>query len=405
MSNIRHYSILDIIIICTLVVLNFLFSIVTCSKKSDTIEVQFESSFVTFINTNIIDGTGAEPFKNGILVVKDGIIEAIGSNSSIQIPPGSRIIDAANCTILPGFINTHVHNALDENNLTIWAQYRITTVRELGTIAPLSYGISTRDSYSKNPYNSRLVFSGRFLTVPNGYPIRPNGVESTIITSVDEAAQKTLEEINAGVDNIKIMLDDYDGSYPTLNLEQTNAIANIAHSHGLHVSAHITKSSFLNYIFSAGVDDIVHSITDTLNDETINEIVKRNIYITPTLHIQNPIKRPQIGTNLHRFIQLGGKVAMGNDVGSKDYDFLEYGMPITEIENMQKAGMTPMEIIVSATMNAAMVCRLGNKLGTLVKGKTADLIIIDGNPLEDIHNLKNVMLVMRDGVIIKNLLK
>jgi imidazolonepropionase-like amidohydrolase len=103
--------------------------------------------------------------------------------------------------------------------------------------------------------------------------------------------------------------------------------------------------------------------------------------------------------NLRRFVEAGGRVALGNDAGY--LAGLEIGMPLEEIEWMQTAGLTPMQIIVAATRDAAYVCRRQDVLGTLEVGKFADVLVVDGNPLEDLQALTNVRLVVHGGVIIR----
>ncbi len=104
-------------------------------------------------------------------------------------------------------------------------------------------------------------------------------------------------------------------------------------------------------------------------------------------------------SNLRRFVDAGGNVAMGNDGGY--VAGLEIGMPITELEAMMDAGMTPMQIIVASTKNAAEVCRLSDKLGTIEFDKVADILVVRGNPLEDLHALLDVERVIHGGTVIR----
>ena len=104
--------------------------------------------------------------------------------------------------------------------------------------------------------------------------------------------------------------------------------------------------------------------------------------------------------NLGRFAKAGGKVALGTDYGGGPFQF-ELGMPMKEIQWMHEAGMSPSDIIISATKNAAEVCGLVSELGALERVKIADIFIIDGNPLEDLANLTRTGIVIKNGVIIK----
>ena len=132
-------------------------------------------------------------------------------------------------------------------------------------------------------------------------------------------------------------------------------------------------------------------------------MVDAGMYVCPTLEMYKSYGWDTNSTNnLDRFVKAGGNVALGTNYHQKD-EFYEYelGMPIKEILWMQEAGMTPMEIIVAGTKNAAIVCNLGSVLGTLEPGKIADILVIDGNPLKDLANLKKVRLVIKEGVVIK----
>lgn len=130
-------------------------------------------------------------------------------------------------------------------------------------------------------------------------------------------------------------------------------------------------------------------------------MVKKNIYMTPTFTVFKNYGAPveTCVQNLSNFIKAGGKVALGNDYGGGPGNF-ELGIPMYEIEMMSKAGMTPMQIITASTLNAAHVANLEKELGTLEKGKTADLLILAGDPLKDINALKQIKTVIHQGKII-----
>ena len=124
-------------------------------------------------------------------------------------------------------------------------------------------------------------------------------------------------------------------------------------------------------------------------------MVQAGVYWVPTLEAL----RGAGSENLLRFIEAGGQVALGTDAGY--LAGLEIGLPIDEMTLMQKAGMTPMQILVSTTRNAAHVCRLEHELGTLEPGKLADVLVVNADPLEDLHALAQVRLVIHGGVIIR----
>jgi imidazolonepropionase-like amidohydrolase len=135
-------------------------------------------------------------------------------------------------------------------------------------------------------------------------------------------------------------------------------------------------------------------------------MIQENMYWVPTLELWKGVSElyglhwitiPQ--NNLRRFVQAGGKVAIGTDYDGYTTPF-DLGMPITEMKLMQEAGMTPMQIIIAGTMNAASVCDLEKELGTIEPGKIADIIVVKDNPLNDLEALLNIQMVIHNGEII-----
>ena len=134
----------------------------------------------------------------------------------------------------------------------------------------------------------------------------------------------------------------------------------------------------------------------------IERLLEQEIPWVPTLELWNCTDlRAMALSNLRRFSEAGGRVALGTDFAGYTCRF-DLGMPMTEIELMELAGMTPMEIIVAATRNAARVCNLQRDLGTLEQGKIADVLVVAGDPLSDLHALEDPKLVIHDGVVIRN---
>ena len=231
------------------------------------------------------------------------------------------------------------------------------------------------------------------MTVPEGYPIAGNSFPSLTVTSPEDARQKIDQLIDNGADVIKITLTA--GVFPTLSPEEAAAIVETAHRRGIPVTVHATNARNLRRALDAGVDDVCHIATDHVSDQDIQRMIDAGVAWVPTFE-------PLEGAgqdNLRRFVQAGGVVALGNDGGY--LPGIEIGMPMEEIEWMEKAGMTPMQIVVAATRNAAWVCRRDGALGTLELGKLADVLVVDGDPLQDLHVLKNVRLVVHRGVVIR----
>lgn len=154
----------------------------------------------------------------------------------------------------------------------------------------------------------------------------------------------------------------------------------------------------------AGVDEIAHMVVDELPNELVHRMIETGTRWVPTLELwqhasrKYPVNYGEVSIkNLARFVEAGGEVALGTDYGGAPQMAFELGMPISEIEWMMEAGMTPMQIIVSATKNAARACNMEGQIGTLEVGKLADILLVDGDPLTDIHALTKVHLVLREG--------
>jgi imidazolonepropionase-like amidohydrolase len=339
----------------------------------------------------VMDGTGAEPLADGVVLIQDSRIVAVGPSTEIDIPAGATVLAMDDATILPGLINTHVHNAYLPANLRTWLREGVTTVRDLG--APLGSGyFARRDDLRADPNYARLVSAGPIVTAPGGYPT--TRIACLTIDSPEGARREIAQILADGADVIKIALES--GGGPTLSTAAIEAIVETAHASGIPVTAHVTKSDDLERALACGVDDMAHMVTDRASRSTIRQMVKDGTYWTPTLVALGG----EGASNLRRFVAAGGKVALGTDAGY--LAGLRIGLPMAEMSAMQEAGMTPMQILVAATRNAAEVCRLDGILGTIEVGKLADLLVIEGNPLHNLKALENVRIVIHGGTIVRH---
>jgi imidazolonepropionase-like amidohydrolase len=354
---------------------------------------------IALVNGTLIDGTGADPVPDAVVVVQDGRIAAVGPRAQVAIPTDARVVDVQGGTILPGFINAHVHSAYDGYNLAAWARAGVTTVRELNapgtTINALQPIYAFRDATLTHPRYARIVGASPIMTVPDGYGI-------VFVTSPEDARQKATAFLDAGADVIKISFEDalQGGGWSVLSVEEAKAIVAVAHERGVPVTVHVSRANQLEWALDAGVDDIAHMPIDKIPDPLIARTVAADVYIVPTLELWQGVYMDwEASNNLRRFVAAGGKVALGTDYAGPNIR-MDLGMPIHEVLYMQKAGMTPMQIIVAATRNAAHVCNRDRTLGTLEVGKAADILVVDGDPLVDLLALTKPRLVLRDGVVI-----
>jgi len=373
-----------------------------CGSPAASLPPGITAETVTLAIKNgiLIDGTGADPVANVVVLIADNTILAVGPSSKVNIPQGVRTIDARGGAILPGFINAHVHRGFNKDKLQAWAYGGVTTVRdETASTEQIAQLKTLRDEIGKDPNYARLISAGTMLAVPGGYG-------DLFVSSPREAKKVVLSEIDKGVDAIKVALEDgYAGKHdlPKLTPEELKAIVSTAHAHDLPVSGHITQGAYLQPMLEAGVDDIAHLPADFISPDSLQQMVQQGIYLTPTFTVFRNYGAPveTMRENLRQFVELGGQVALGNDYGGGPGVF-EPGIPMYEIEMMEEAGMTPMHVIVACTLNGAHVLRIDQTVGSLVPGKDADILIVGGNPLEDLHTLAGVKVVIHAGVVIRN---
>jgi imidazolonepropionase-like amidohydrolase len=377
----------------------FIFPLAACTSTGETLGTLEDKNIVAIVNGTLIDGTGAAPVRDAILLVQGDRILAAGPRSTVVVPKGVTEIDAGGGTILPGFINTHVHDGFNKDNLAAWARGGVTTVRDEGmrSAQNIKQQIDWRNEANQDLSNARLVSAGAMISVPGGYG-------QLHVASADDARNIVNEELDAGVDMIKVSLEDgYAGTsgLAKLSPEELAAIVALAHQRGVHVSGHITQAAYMDQMAKAGVDDIAHLAYDPVSEETIQVMVTQGIYLVPTFTVFRNYGAPVAACvqNLANFVRLGGRVALGNDYGGGPGTF-ELGIPMYEIEMMAQAGMTPMQIIQAGTLNAAYVVGLDSEIGTLEPGKLADILVVAGDPLQNLSDLARTSLVMHQGSVI-----
>jgi imidazolonepropionase-like amidohydrolase len=367
------------------------------------------NSLLALTNGTLIDGTGSDPLRDAVVLIRDDRIDVVGPAGSVAIPPTARIIDVRGATVLPGFINTHVHSAFIDSSLQAWAQAGVTTVRDMGFQAVhMWWPMTVRDQRKQYPRYARIVTAGVPISSPGGYPLEDGKTSVLTAASPEEARARTTMVLDHGADFIKASLESGlivrgRPDLPVFTREESRAIIETAHRRGVPVTVHVTAVMDLVKAVDYGFDEIAHMVADTLSDEQlIGRMVASNTYWVPTLELWSFFDlAPAAVANLRRFVQAGGKIALGTDYSGAAKPF-QLGMPMHEIELMQEAGMTPMQIIVAATKNAAHVCNLEAILGTLERGKVADVLVVNGDPLQDLHALTNVRLVVRSGTIIRD---
>lgn len=363
-----------------------------------------EQGTIALVNGTLIDGTGTTPLKDAIIVIKGGLIESVGKRSETKIPDGTQIIDVGGSFILPGFFNSHVHGAYNSSVLKEWLQEGVTTVCDLGGNMNQKQLFDFKNIVNTNPGYARIISTGPLITAPGGHW---NSSVTLSVNSASDAANKTKWLISKGADIIKMYFQSVDPlggqGHPVLSTDEIKSITNTAHKNGKKVIVHadlLNRDNFWN-IAGTNIDTLAHIPLFMLSEDEIAKLVKAGIYIIPTMEVLDPKVIASI--NLENFVKAGGKVALGSDYGGSPYGSeMELGMPMKEIGYMKEAGMSNMQIIIAATKNAAYVCGRESDVGTLEKGKIADILVVSGNPVEDISNLQNKKMVIKEGIIMKD---
>ena len=379
---------------------------------------------------------------NAVVLVSGERITAAGSQ--LAIPAGAQIIDLGNKTLLPGLIDMHTHLTGDPQdagysiiaksvprvtltgakNARVTLQAGFTTVRDVGADAYTDIGL--RDAINDGDVpGPRMAASGPPLSITGGHCDDTMHAPEFKITSlgvadgVDEALKVTRRNIKYGADVIKICAtggvlsfgDDPRTSQYTL--EELKAIVSDAHRLGRKAAAHAHGGDGIKLAVLAGVDSIEHG--SYIDDEGIKLMKEHKTWLVPTLYlgdwlIENaeaiklpkpllekakvvlPIARQNVG----RAIKAGVPIAFGTDAA-----VYPHGLNAREFGVLVKLGMTPIQAIRTATVNASELLGWTDRVGTIEAGKFADMIAVDGEPLKDVKTLENVQWVMKGGAVVK----
>jgi imidazolonepropionase-like amidohydrolase len=362
----------------------------------------------------LIDGTGVPPLPDALVAIRDGRIVAAGPRGSVSIAAGAQLIELPGATLLPGFVNAHVHSAdLEPDGLRAWTRAGVTTVRDLS--GPLELLVTRKRAFGllADPALPRLRIAGPMVSVAGGHPIPIYGLNDRVLTvsGPDDARAQAQALIDAGVDQIKIAVSGRtDVSWPELSNAEIAAIAETAHAAGIKVTAHVDRAAALRRAVESGIDDAAHMPRDAMPDELIALMVERGVALVPTIDVYENLAEergdaaawrtttlPIMYDNLGRFVAAGGRLALGDDYGNPR---VTLGLPLDELRHWRAAGLSPMQALVAATQGGAIVCGLDAELGTIAVGKRADLFVVEGDPLADLEALARVRLVLREGAIV-----
>lgn len=405
-------------------------------------------------NGLVIDGTGSESKVNQIVVMSGQKIEFVGNKSEYQATGDETIIDAQGGTVLPGFIDTHVHMMMQfspvaERLATPFsfmyyqaAEYLkttlhagITSVRDaLGADAGVKKAIE--DGFISGPrmqlsinaltitggHGDGYTVSGNVMDImPSNYPGMPNG----LCDGVEEVRKKTREMLRAGAEVIKVhatggVLSATDHpEFTQFSLEELKVMVEEGQFRkGIKVMAHAQGAEGIKNAVRAGIHSIEHGIF--IDDEAIELMLENGTFLVPTLLApvavletahetgmpETAVQKSKEVIDQHvasftKAYNAGVKIAMGTDAG-----VFKHGTNLRELGLMVDAGMSPMESIIASTKTAAECLGWEDRVGTLETGKLADVLVVKGNPLEDIYSLANndtIQVVIKDGKVEKDI--
>src|ERR1700729_1783885 len=374
-------------------------------------------------------------------------IKAIGKTADIssQLPAGTKMIDLANATVLPGLIDCHTHLTMTPydsgpaglhasyprqaltgaRNARVTLEAGFTSVRNVG--ASGYSDIALRDAIKAGDVpGPRMLVSGPPLGITGGHADNNfrapqfHWSDDGVADGIDGVTLKVRQDIKYGADVIKFMATGgvlSEGDNPALaqySPEEMKAIVDSAHGLGRKVAAHAHGAVGIKYAVLAGVDSIEHG--SYINEEDIQLMKQHGTYLVPTIYLgdwlmenlttlglsPNMIEKAKIVLPLARqniavAFKEGVKVAFGTDAA-----VYPHGLNAREFAVMVKLGLTPLQSIQAATVNAADLIGWSDRVGTLEPGKFADIIAVDGDPVADVHLLENVRFVMKGGEVIKN---
>lgn len=374
-------------------------------------------------------------------------IKAVGKSSDIQklLPASAKVIDLSNATVLPGLIDCHVHLTMSPyfagpaglrisyprealigaRNARVTLEAGFTTVRN---VAAHGYSdIALRDAINAGDVpGPRMLASGPALSITGGHAdenyLAPqfDFSEDGVADGVDAVIHKVRENIKYGADVIKFMATGgvlSEGDNPALaqySPEEMKAIVDTAHGLGRKVAAHAHGALGIKYAALAGVDSVEHG--SYINDEDIQLMKEHGTYLVPTVYLQdwlsqnmrslgltaNMIEKaetvlPIAQKNESHAFKSGVKIAFGTDAA-----VYPHGMNAHEFGKMVEMGLSPLQSIQAATVNAADLLGWSDRVGTIEAGKFADLVAVKGDPLTDVHILESIRFVMKGGEVIKN---
>lgn len=382
---------------------------------------------LALVGATLVDATGAAPVPNATVIVQNGRIVAAGPSSRTQVPAGARRIDVAGKTIVPGLWDNHAHLHQIEWIPTYFAA-GVTSVRDMGSEWPLL--VAMRNAIRTGKINGPNLYFAGLVDGPG-----PQGFGEFSAATPDEGRAIARRYHELGFEMIKI--------YLALAPDVTAAICDEAHKHGMRCTGHVPTSMDLHAAIDSGMDQIAHFpirgdlTTEDGKKQLAHFVAKKTIFdptaswgeiggksaqepmenIQPVLqHLPAPLLQNRVAslgqsatdtaTSHARLARTLANIKAAHDAGVPLITGTDEGIPAysvyREMELFVKAGFTPMEAVQSATSVSAKAMHVDADVGTIEKGKRADLLVLDANPIDNISNIRTVRLVMKDGKLFES---
>ncbi|HLH97946.1 MAG TPA: amidohydrolase family protein [Xanthobacteraceae bacterium] len=401
---------------------------------------------VLFEGARLITGDGAAPIENSAFIMDGDHFTAVGRPGELALPPGAARFDLSGHTVIPALIDAHVHmgyrrglsfgpeNYTRENlldTLNRFAYYGVGAILETGTArGDLAYQLR-----AEVPPGALYRTAGRGFGMPNAGPGGPMRDSAYGVTTEAESRRDVAELAAKKVDMIKIWVDDRNGTVEKLKPNLYRAIIDEAHRRDIRVLAHIVDLADVKDLLRAGVDGLAHMIRDKDLDDELLAMLKarpsvffeqtlwgerRSIYASRPAWLDEPILRETFSaheielldeeftpsdspqavraramgqTNLRNTARLnaaGVTLAVGTDSGGvTGEEFFGLGTHVEMEIQVTRAGLTPMQALVAGTRTAARVLGL-DRHGTIAPGMSADFIVLNANPLDNIANTRRI---------------
>ncbi len=411
-------------------------------------------------NFTLIDGATSAPLPNAAMVIVDGRIQWVGPAADLKPPARVTATDLSGKFVMPGIINLHGHlgNTVDlaqdpknftranvEKQLKTYAHYGVTSVLTMGSEQPLILQLRAEQRRTNRPGETRIFAALRGFTGEGGYPTTVPGMKGVPyeVSTVAQVRKDVAELAAHKVDIVKIWVDDHLGKEKKIPFDLSKAIIENAHANHLKVAAHVFYLDDAKALVNAGLDGLAHSVRDKpVDDELIAAMKERGawqmaatlsreasafLFAQPGSMLDDPFFAPSVSPdvlrtlkspefqrkvaaepdtahgrawlemakkNLKKLYDSGVKCGFGTDTGPprRIQGYFEH----LEMELMADTGLTPLQIITIATKNSAD-CLGASDLGTLQKGKWADLIVLGSDPLANIKNTRTIEAVWIAG--------